>query len=48
MKEPEKLKTERLRRMAKYQELEVARRAKAKIYMLLLIQDMKQDIQKIF
>lgn len=34
MKEPEKLKTERLRRMAKYQELEVARRAKAKIYML--------------
>lgn len=34
MKEPEKLKTERLRRLAKYQELEVARRAKAKIYML--------------
>lgn len=34
MKEPDKLKTERLRRMAKYQELEVARRAKAKIYML--------------
>lgn len=34
MKEPEKLKTERQRRLAKYQELEVARRTKAKIYML--------------
>lgn len=34
MKEPDKLKTERLRRMAKYQELEVARNAKAKIYVL--------------
>lgn len=34
MKEPKKLKTERLRRLAKYQELEVARRAKAKIYMI--------------
>ncbi|MDE6231992.1 MAG: hypothetical protein K2M60_01405, partial [Lachnospiraceae bacterium] len=34
MKEPEQLKTERLRRLAKYQELEVARRTKAKIYMI--------------
>ena len=34
MKEPNKLRTERLRRMAKYQELDVARRTKAKIYML--------------
>mgnify|MGYP000055107871 CR=1 FL=1 len=34
MKEPDKLKTERLRRLAKYQELGVARQVKAKIYML--------------
>lgn len=34
MKGTDKLKTEKLRRLAKYQELEVARRAKAKIYML--------------
>lgn len=34
MKEPDKLRTKKLRQMAKYQELDVARRAKAKIYML--------------
>lgn len=34
MKEPDKLKTEKLQRLAKYQELGVARQVKAKIYML--------------
>ena len=34
MKEPDKLKTERLRRLAKYQELGVAKQVKAKIYIL--------------
>ena len=34
MKEPNKLRTEQQRRLAKYQELGVARKTKAKIYML--------------
>lgn len=34
MKDPSKFKSEQLRRLAKYQELEVARRTKAKIYII--------------